>query len=155
MNVTIVDFKPTKVALLKHCAAPDRVYESVSKFIEWRKQSKLSPVVSSKTFGIIYDDPKVKTGADFRFDICGSVEHDVPANPQGVITGQLAGGRYAVLRHHGAHNNIGDKVRYLYRDWLPESSEELRDAPCFFHYLNLITDVAEHELITDIYLPLK
>jgi AraC family transcriptional regulator len=38
---------------------------------------------------------------------------------------------------------------------LPESGEELRDFPLFFNYLNLVPDVAEHELVTDIYLPLK
>jgi len=31
----------------------------------------------------------------------------------------------------------------------------VRDAHLFFHYLNLRSQVAEHELITDIYLPLK
>jgi len=155
MDVSIVEFKHTKVALLQHRAAPDRVYESVGKFIEWRKQSGLSPVASSQTYGIIYDDPEVKTGDDFRFDICGSVDRDVPDNPQGVISSQIDGGRHALLRHLGSHSNIGDKVRYLYRYWLPESGEELRDAPCFFHYLNLISQVEEHELITDIYLPLK
>lgn len=154
MNISIIDFKATKVALLQHRAAPTRVYESVDKFIEWRKQSKLSPVDSSQTYGIIYDNPEIVTGDDFRFDICGTVKHDVPDNPQGVITGLIAGGRCAVLRHHGAHRNIGNKIRYLYRDWLPDSGEELRDAPCFFHYLNLITEVEEHELKTDIYLPL-
>jgi len=44
---------------------------------------------------------------------------------------------------------------YLYGKWLPESGEELRDVPAFFHYLNLIADVDEHELQTGIYLPLK
>jgi len=46
-------------------------------------------------------------------------------------------------------------VRYLYGVWLPASGEELRDFPCFFHYVNLFPYVAEHELVTDIYLPLK
>lgn len=155
MEIKIVDFKPTKVAVLQHRAAPSRVYESVSRFIEWRQQSKLSPVASSQTYGIIYDNPKNKPGDDFRFDICGSVEQDVPSNAQGVITGNIAGGRCAVLRHNGAHSNIDEKMYYLYGKWLPEGGEELRDAPCFFHYLNLITDVEEHELKTDIYLPLK
>ena len=31
----------------------------------------------------------------------------------------------------------------------------LRDFPLFFHYLNLKPETTEHELITDIYLPLK
>jgi len=47
------------------------------------------------------------------------------------------------------------KVHYLYDDWLPLSGEELRDFPCLFHYINLFPEVAEHELITDIYLPLN
>nr|WP_231855061.1 GyrI-like domain-containing protein [Photobacterium profundum] len=47
------------------------------------------------------------------------------------------------------------KIHYLYGQWLPESGEELRDDPCFFHYMNFFPEVSEHELITDIYLPLK
>jgi AraC family transcriptional regulator len=31
----------------------------------------------------------------------------------------------------------------------------LRDARLFFHYLNLRSEVTDHELVTDIYLPLK
>jgi AraC family transcriptional regulator len=46
-------------------------------------------------------------------------------------------------------------AKSLYRDWLPESGEELRDFPLFFHYHNFVHEVAEHELLTDIYLPLK
>jgi AraC family transcriptional regulator len=43
----------------------------------------------------------------------------------------------------------------LYRDWLPASGEELRDFPMYFHYLNFVHQVAVHELLTDIYLPLN
>ena len=39
--------------------------------------------------------------------------------------------------------------------WLPESGEELRDFPLYFHYLNLLPDTPPGELLTDIYLPLK
>jgi AraC family transcriptional regulator len=49
---------------------------------------------------------------------------------------------------------MDEKVHYLYGQWLPSSGEELRDFPCFFHYINLFPEVPEHELITDIYLPL-
>ncbi|MGS9121513.1 AraC family transcriptional regulator, partial [Salmonella enterica subsp. enterica serovar Infantis] len=30
----------------------------------------------------------------------------------------------------------------------------LRDFPVFFQYLNFVIEVSEHELLTDIYLPL-
>ena len=155
MDIKIVDFKQTKVAVFKHRDAPDRVYESVGIFIEWRKQSKQSPVNSSQTYGIIYDNPETTPPNEFRFDICGSVEKGIPENPQQITPGIIADGRCAVVRHNGSLENVGETVCKLYAEWLPESGEELRDTPLFFHYLNLITDVQEHELETDIYLPLK
>ncbi len=155
MEINVVNFKETKVAVLEHRGAPELVNDSVSTFIEWRKESKLSPITTSNTFGIAYDDPKTTEPKKFRFDICGSIETDVPDNAQGVITKVIPGSRCALLRHLGAHDTIGNSVHYLYGEWLPTSGEELGDFPCFFHYVNLIPEVSEHELITDIYLPLK
>lgn len=54
-----------------------------------------------------------------------------------------------------AVHRVGDSARRLYREWLPESSEELRDFPMFFQYVKMLHDTPEHELVTDIYLPLK
>ncbi|WP_176582380.1 GyrI-like domain-containing protein [Mariprofundus erugo] len=155
MEVNIVDFATTRVAVLEHRGAPELVNNSVMQFIEWRQQSGLSPVKSSRTLGLVYDDPATVEPEKFRFDICGEVSSDVPENVQGVKSGVIPGGRCAVLRHSGPLDQIGEKIYYLYRDWLPESGEELRDAHLFFHYLKLLPDVPEHELLTDIYLPLK
>lgn len=155
MDVKIVDFAETQIAVLAHRGAPEQLNDSALKFIEWRKQSGLSPVKTSRTFGIAYDDPESTEPELFRFDICGAVSEKVPNNPQGVVNGVIPGGRCAVVRHLGSHDRIGETVYPLYREWLPESGEKLRDFPLYFHYLNLIPDVAEHELVTDIYLPLK
>ena len=155
MEVNIVNFSETPVALLQHRAAPALLNESVMKFITWRKESGLSPVNTSKTFGIAYDDPAQTEPEAFRFDICGSVCGEIPVNPQGVENSIIPGGRCARLRHLGSHDRIDEGAYYLYREWLPESGEELRDFPLFFHYLNLIPETAEADLVTDIYLPLK
>jgi AraC family transcriptional regulator len=155
MEVQINTFKQTRIAVLEHRGAPDLVNDSVKIFIEWRKESGLSPVKSSNTFGIVYDNPDTTEPDNFRSDICGSVTEDVPSNSQGVINKIIPSGRCAVVRHLGSHNKIGDCAYYLYRNWLPESGEELGDFPLYFHYLNLITDTPEHELVTDVYLPLK
>jgi AraC family transcriptional regulator len=154
MKVSLINFDSTKVALLEHRDVPSKLLQTVGKFIEWRKQSKLSPVSSSKTFGVAYDDPKTCKDADFRFDICSTVSQDIPSNSQGVINSKIPAGRCAQIRHLGSHELMDDKIRYLYQHWLPESGEQLRDFPCFFYYHNLIPFVQEHELITDIYLPL-
>lgn len=155
MEIKIVNFNETKVAVLEHRGDPELINDSVSIFIAWRKESKLSPITSSDTFGVPYDDPSTTEPEKFRFDICGSVVADVPDNPYKVITKSIPGGRCAVLRHLGSRDNISDSVYYLYGEWLPSSGEELRDFPCYFHYLNLLPATPEHELVTDIYLPLR
>lgn len=35
------------------------------------------------------------------------------------------------------------------------SGEALRDFPIFFHYVNVGLHVQEHDMITDVYLPLR
>lgn len=155
MGVNIVDFKQVSVAALEHCGAIERVNDSVRQFIEWRKSSGLSPIATSRTFGIAYDDPETTEPEKFRFDICGSVTEPIPNNPQGVVNKLIPSGRCAVVRHYGSTDRIGDSAYYLYREWLPNSGEELRDFPMFFHYLRLMPETPEHELITDVYLPLK
>lgn len=155
MDVKIVDFPETHVALIEHRGDPALVMQTAMTFIDWRKNSGLSPVKSSRTFGIAYDDPEQTPPDDFRFDICGSVSGVIPANPQGVKNDVIPAGRCAVLRHYGSHDRIGESARYLYREWLPDSGEELRDFPLFFDYLNLIYDTAEKDLVTDLYLPLR
>ncbi len=155
MDVKIVNFEETKVAAHEHRGAPGGLDDSARTFIAWRKVSGLSPVKTSKTYGIAYDNPETTEPEAFRFDICGSVNTEVPANPQGLVNKVIPGGRCAVIRHLGSHDRIGESAYYLYRQWLPGSGEELRDFPLFFHYLNFKPETAEQELITDIYLPLK
>lgn len=154
MQVKIVNFKETKVAVFEHRGDPALINESVSKFIEWRKENKLSPAVSD-TFNIVYDDPATIEPENYRLDICASIKKDIKENLHGVVSKTIPGGRCALMRHTGSWDKIGESVRFLYVDWLPDSNEELRDFPCFFQFITLFPDVPEHELITDIYLPLK
>ncbi len=155
MEVRIVNFDETKVAALEHCGDPALLNDSARVFIEWRKSTGLSPIQSSRTFGVVHDNPDTTPPEQFRFDICGEVVTAIPQNAQGVINKSIPGGRCAVVRHFGAHDRIGESAYYLYREWLPGSGEELRDFPLFFHYLNLMPETPEHQLITDVYLPLK
>jgi AraC family transcriptional regulator len=155
MDVKIINFAEVQMAVLAHRGDPATLNDSALKFIEWRKLSGLSPVQTNRTFGIAYDDPALTEPEQFRFDICGEVTGPVPENPQGVTNGVIPAGRCALTRHLGSHERIGESIYPLYREWLPESGEELRDFPLFFHYLNLVPEVAEHELLTDIYVPLK
>lgn len=158
MNIEIVHTDAVAVAVLEHHGHPDRVSTTVARFIDWRKTSGLSPIDSSKTFGIVHNDPESVTPDEFRYDVCGSLADDtpeIPDNPQGVRKGLIPAGRCARVHHHGSHTKLGAVVQYLYREWLPPSGEELRDFPVYFHFLSLLSSTPEHALDTDIYLPLK
>lgn len=154
MDVKIVSFPHTRVAMFRHQGSPDLVNASAGKFIEWRRATGLSPVASSQTFGLAWHDPQTTPPDAFRFDICGSVSEPIPENTFGVVNGEIPAGRCAVVRHTGSLDGLSSSVWFLFREWLPGSGETPRDFPVFFHYLNFVHDVAEHQLQTDIYLPL-
>lgn len=155
INAEIVGFEEIKVAVLEHRKSPALINESVSKVISWRKETGLSPVKTSRTFGVAYDDPKTTKPEDFRFDLCAEVKDRIPGNNYGLLNAVIPAGKCVKIKHVGPYEQMSAKIYYLYSDWLPESGEELRDFPCFFHYITRFPDVPESEAVTDIYLPLK
>lgn len=154
-NVEIINFKETQIAVLEHYGSPKDLDNTVNNFIEWRKETGLSPVHTSRTFGIVYNNPETTPENDFRFDVCGEIFQDLDLNDFGIVQKSIPQGNCAVLRHFGSIDNIVAKIYYLFNDWLPKSNEELRSFPLFFQYLNFASEVKEDELITDILLPIK
>ena len=152
--VRIVEFPETPVALLEHRGPPQDVSASVCRFIAWRKAHG-TPPSRSATFNILYDDPKTTPPREYRFGICCAVPGPVENNAEGVVQATLPAGRCAVFRHMGPLDFAEDAIRSLYRDWIPQSGEELRDFPLFVQRLSFFPDVAEHEAVTEIYLPLE
>ncbi len=155
MDVKIVEMEEIKIAVLEHRGAPERLNHSIPKFIEWRKTTGLSPIETSRTFGLVYHDPHNTPAEDFRFDICGEITEKLSENEFGIIEKKIPRGRCAVLRHVGPHAAMDAKIYELYKNWLPTSEFEVRDFPLFFQYQNFFPETAESELITDIFLPLK
>jgi len=153
-DVSTIDFKATAVAVLEHRGAPALLGDSIRKFIEWRKHNALPPR-SSATFNILYDDPTHVAPSDYRFDLCAATARPVAPNPQGVVSKTIPEGRCAVLRLTGSDDRLETAIRFLYSQWLPQSGEELRDFPLFLQRVKFFPDVAEHEAVLDIFLPLK
>ena len=57
--------------------------------------------------------------------------------------------------YKGSRNDIGDVINRMYREWLPQSKEEIGDFPCVFCYHNFDHEVAETEALTEVWLLLK
>ena len=152
-EVRVVDFPETPVACLSHVGPPERIGDTIRRFIAWRRANGLPPAKHA-TWNVLYDDPETTPPERYRLDICVSCEAVAP-NDSGVVAASLPGGRCAVLRHTGSDTLLGDAIRFLYGDWLTESGEEPGNAPLFLRRVAFFPDVPEHEAITDIHLPLR
>lgn len=152
MEVQIVEFPETTVAAVEHHGPPELEYETSKRLIQWRIRNSISPQ-QGRTFGIHYTDPDAVAPEQHQVDFCVSYEGNVAPNVEGVVTKIIPRLRCAVVRHVGSrrHNTAAE---YLVRVWLPGSGEVAGAFPLFFHYVNVGPSVQEHEMITDVYLPI-
>ncbi|MCC3860648.1 AraC family transcriptional regulator [Pseudemcibacter aquimaris] len=154
MDISIIIFKKTRIAALEHVGAPNKIMNSVQKFINWRRENHLPPQ-TSRTFNIFYNDPSNTAPEDYRMDIAAELKGKLKENTDDIIEKQIPECECAYLRHIGPWNTLENSIRHLYNDWLPNSDRELLDFPLFVERVNLYPETPEHQLITDIYLPLK
>ena len=153
-DVAIRDFPATPVAVMAHQGDPERVYETVQRFISWRRAAGLGRNFSA-TYTVFHSDPHTTPPSELRLDLCAATERPIDANTHGVEPGVIPGGRCAVLRVIGGSENLEAPALFLYRDWLPSSGEEARDFPMFCQRVSFYPDVPERETITDLFLPIK
>lgn len=153
MDIEIVTFPETRVAVIEHQGPPAQEHQSVMRLIAWRKANRMPPSDIHRSYGLHYNDPFVVPPEEYRVDLCVSVTDDVPANEYGVINKTIPEMRCARARHFGSRHRV-TAAEYLYREWLPHSGETMADFPIIFHYVNVGPGVEEADMITDIYLPL-
>ncbi len=154
IEVTLTRFPDTQIAVMEHRGPPELLGDTIRRFIRWRRDNRLPPG-KSRTFNILHDDPATVDPRDFRFDLGATTNTGKTEIDSSVIMKRIPGGRCAVVRHIGPDDQIDRIIAYLYSEWICQSGEELRDFPLFFERISFFPDVPEHEMITDIYLPLR
>lgn len=155
MDIAIKELPSRRLAVMEHHGDPMKLSNTLDKLISWAKDQPINlKPKPGQAFGFGYHDPREVPAEEFRFDLALSVPEGFKLNKQ-VKERVLPAGRYAVATHKGSRDNIGDTIYGLYRDWLPESGEELGSLPCIFCYYNFDYEVAETELLTDIWVLLK
>lgn len=155
MTITIKDLPSRRLAVMAHHGDPMKLSNTLDKLITWARTQPINlKPKAGEAFGFGYQDPDETPADEWRFDLALTVPQDFKLSSE-VIEKILPAGRYAVTTHKGSRDNISDTIYGLYRDWLPESGEELGDLPCIFSYLNFDHEVAETELLTEIWVLLK
>lgn len=103
----------------------------------------------------LYPD-EAEIGKDVRFEAgVIFVEGVRPAATDGLAYQTLPAGRWAVFRHVGPYDTLWQTWQTVFRDWLPTSGHELREAIPFEDYVDDPSQVAPEKLRTDIYIPIK
>ncbi len=155
MTITIKELPAKRVAVMEHHGDPMRLSDTLDKLITWAKAQPINlKPKPGEAFGYGYVDPKEVPAEEFRFDLAITVPQTLKLDGE-VIEKHLPAGRYAVTMHKGSRDTIGDTIYSIYRDWLPQSGEELGDLPCIFCYYNFDYEVAETESLTEIWVLLK
>lgn len=148
MEVEIVQFPATQVAMLVHSGHPSNEHDTVRKLVAWKLRQGLKDPRRNRHYGLHHLDP-----APYQVDFCLSIEGPVAANEEGIVEARIPAQRCARARDLGSRTN-NQAAPFLLREWLPASGERASGAPLIFHYVNVGPQVQPHEMITDVYLPL-
>ncbi|MGO7162317.1 GyrI-like domain-containing protein, partial [Rhizobium johnstonii] len=153
-DVIIRNVPTTPVAIMEHRGDPATLGATIQRFIAWRKAAGLHPR-TSPTFNVWRSERRPQSPADYSVDLCVGTDQPIGANGEEIKAGEIPGGRCAVLRVVGNTDNLEPAALYLYREWLPASGEEARNFPIYCQRLSFFPEVAEHEAVAELFLPLK
>ena len=149
--VEIKTLEPQAIVFLRHVGPYDQVSAAWMKLAMWAGMRGLIGA-ASKFVGVSWDDPEITPPEKLRYDAAITLARAIPSEGEFGVT-ELAGGAYATLLHKGPYERLSETYRLIFGAWLPGSGRELRDVPCFEHYLNNPQSARPEELLTVVHVP--
>lgn len=149
--VEVTTLPPRQIVFLRHVGPYDQVSATWSRLAMWAgMRGMIGP--ASLFLGVSWDDPEITPPEKLRYDAAITLSR--PVQPEGEFgVTELAGGEYTTLLHKGPYQNLSASYRLILGGWLPPSGRELRDVPCFEHYLNSPQTARPEDLLTVIHVP--
>jgi AraC family transcriptional regulator len=153
MKVEIVDRPALRLASVRHVGSYMRVNEAFTRLNDLVTTSGLSGP-GTLLVGIYHDDPAVTPEEKLRSDAAITIPAKTKL-PPGLTEMALPAGRYAHATHHGPYSGLGETWGHIRNEWLPRSGEKAGDGMSYEVYPNTPMNAKPHELVTELYLPLK
>ena len=153
LNPLVKRIPAKRMVYVRVVGSPESYGKAWHQLVEFGKAHQL---LYDKTdfIGLSLDDPSVTQPDQCRFYACMTVNTEVkPIGEFGTQT--IDGGLYAIFTFKGAYNGLMSLYYNIYMFWLPESSYRLRKGISFERYVNHPTYVAEQDLITEVYIPIR
>ncbi|MDH6343510.1 AraC family transcriptional regulator [Parabacteroides sp. PFB2-12] len=128
-------------------------YQAIWEQLKRYKEKYQSKTANNHFISISQDNPQV-TSPDLRRLYIGFIT-DEYTSLEGKFTPQeISGGIYAVFTHQGSYSQLPNLYKTIHEQWLPHSRYIQKHPLSFEVYLNTPDEVAEEELITEVYIPI-
>jgi len=133
--------------------AADEAFTVLTRFINF---NRIKGSLEEGCLGICPDDSVEVPAEESRYIAGYILKEGAQVWARGeVVEMELPAGRVAIFTHNGPYETLWQTWNKIYRDWLPASGEQLRDAYPYEVYLKDKCKVPPEELITEIYIPIK
>jgi AraC family transcriptional regulator len=108
----------------------------------------------TRAIGISFDDPEITVHEKIRYDAC--LTAGAGARPDGEVgLKTIAGGTYAVFHYDGPIDRIDSLYTWIFRDWLPDSGQFLRDQSSFDVYSQENLKRRGKKLDVEVFVPVR
>jgi AraC family transcriptional regulator len=153
MKVEVVKRPELRLASVRHVGSYMNVREA---FVRLNELVTAAGLTKPDTIlvGIYHDDPSTTPEEMLRSDAAITVSVKTTL-PPGLTELVIPGGRYAHARHVGPYTGLGAVYAHLKNEWLPRSGEKAGDGASYEMYQNTPMTAKPHELVTDVYVPLR
>lgn len=153
MDVEIKEMPALRLGAVRHIGPYHRISEAFEKLGAIAGPAGLLQQPGIAMVGVYHDDPDSTPAEALRSDAALSFPEPV-ALPAGLEELRLPAGRYASTTHVGPYTALGDVWARLMGEWLPSSGHRVADGLSYEIYRNTPGQVPEHQLRTELYVPL-
>lgn len=152
MQVEICELDEIRLATRAHIGAYDKIHVAFEQLGQLAAQAGLFGP-SAAMIALYYDDPEATPTDELRADAALSVAQSMTL-PEGLVERHIEAGLYACTTHVGDYAKLGESWAAFMGQWLPQSGYQLGEGVSFERYENSPREVAPHELLTTLYVPL-
>ena len=153
MKVEIVQRPELRLASVRHVGSYMRIGEAFQRLNDLVTKAGLSNS-DTKLVGIYHDDPSTTPEDKLRSDAAITIPAKTKL-PPGLTELTIPAGRYTHTTHLGPYEGLPEAWGYLKNEWLKQNRETLGKGMSYEVYRNTPMNAKPHELVTDLYLPLK
>ena len=153
MKVDVVERPELRLASVRHVGSYMGIPEAFQRLNGLVTAAGLADR-DTMLLGIYHDDPSVIPEEKLRSDAAITIPAKTKL-PAGLSEMFIPAGRYAHTTHIGPYTGLGEVYAHLKSEWLARSGEKPGDGMSYEVYRNTPMTAKPHELVTDVYMPLK